>query len=1464
MKRLLIALAAAVAMLTASAKVTDTQSFETSFSDFEPSVAAEDESALVDYDNDGPDFDAPYNFADFGSKYLSLDTGDATLWRTNTAVGNVYFDMALQFNPSASAPELDTENDPTKILLYQNTESNLVILAGPVSDNKPTSYVTTTKVTPGTWARVTVSSSLENDGYVFTVRVNGTPLATAEEVASFPSLTDATEISQIGFAGSGALDDFVARTTDPFLENPAAMIGGEGYASFADALADDPTATVQLQADASMPAPLAYGESISVKLNNHTLSGITTGSLVPVASTSGDVTTYTASYFPRTATAGQDGTTANPYEIADADDLVALQEAILVDAATFSSKSYVQTANIDMTGVEGFYGIGWFASSTSFASVPSGVASNGKTDIPFAGTYDGQGYTNSNVTIVKHSYAGVFNNVSGTVKNLTVQDIDCSGTCSEWGCAIVGNAVGATLQNLTASGSTWGDTPNHNAAGIVVRAQGNTTISGCVNNVALSTTGKRLGGILAFAATSGTVSIQNCTNNAALSSTDGTRGVGGILSSPEAGAGATAVVISGCADFGSETAGASGYTGAIVGSLWSSTHTYTDGGGNTYPASSDVCGSFNEKTVYGLAYALPVTIAEADYLTTVKQADLAAGSTYTLIADVAASETPVYTFESAGTISFNTEKGFTFEGTVAVDTTTLVPAEPVTEGTVTTYGATAGVAAVDNFAYATFDEAVAALEGETEDDFVTLLADVATTLSAGTTLKVKQNGHNLTPSKGADDVIIGYNTVDGVTTYIATEGVASVYHMGTTTWYATFAAAYDAANAITTGDYPTLTVKVGSDFTPAITYSQFFQKIKFESTTEDPITVNLKNAAGTYTMTAVGYQASANVTLVLPTDFTAVNEAYLTGGCTVEVPEGVTLTLASGSSGTLVNIGGLVGAGTLVAPTDAGALANFIASEKYSGWLKAGSWTGTLQCSGNSPEVSFANIANANASIRFCGFTNYIHNAVSTSGFKAVDLVGDGLALVGNYQYGTNTFSAPLTGSGRLYVNVTDSVNGTALKQAVFSGDVSGFAGSIEIAAGANCSVNFGSSPVCSGTRQIGVASGKAVTVAEGATWAASDFIFPGSVTLNGTLVDIDDSTVGKVWNNADGAVLTANVANAFKFGNTTSWVGTYNVNYDNAAAGNAFAMPQNAGATIVINGANGVFKGYPTTGSGAPTVAGPITLNADWTIGDGYPGTANKTTLAKLSGDGSLTTCTKTVSNTVYYEFTELDNYTNGVITISDGTSVTIGRVNVDTTPANNSRVVKITKVEAGVCNDNVPLYVGGVDTGKTLTYDANGAEGEGLYYIVSGGTPVIDPATGKVSADTAEAAAAAGVAVSSDVAAALTTAGVSEETYQGYFTKSAPVYNEATGKYEVTATISETVVSGVEESAIAALTTGATTVTVPAGLYYRITPSADLSTWGEVATDLSKGTAITVTKPSSTGKGFFKVELSAAPFTE
>ena len=843
---------------------------------------------------------------------------------------------------------------------------------------------------------------------------------------------------------------------------------------------------------------------------------------------------------------------------------------------------------------------------------------------------------------------------------------------------------------------------------------------------------------------------------------------------------------------------------------------------------------------------------------------------------------------TVGNTALNTN-GVEWIDLVGVSTNTVSSVAFAGSGSVTSVDADVGigVASVNGVKYGTFDEALAAVASAPEgEQYVELLADASVNFdAAGTTLAVRENSHTLTVTTTGDIAVTRTpNASTGIFTYTTADGVAAVYHAGTNTWYGTFAAAYDAAHAINWGDYPTLTVKVGSDFTPEITYSQFFQKITFVSTTEDPITVNLKNAAGTYTMTAVGYQASSNVKLVLPADFNAVNNAYLTGGCTVEVPEGVTLTLAPGSSSTLSNIGGLVGAGTLVAPTDSGALWNFIASEVYSGWLKAATWTGTVQLSGDMTgleyTVSLANISNANASVRFSGFTNYVHVATSASSFEAIELVGDGLTLAGDYstQNLVWTFTNALKGDGTLNVAVTGNGGGNHLKTIKFTGDVSGFAGNIKFTNGASSDARdvliFGNDS-SSVTQAVVVSSGVVMTNATGKTWNA-----PGGVVVNGTLVANGTVTTTATLDGSGIYEVNATTA-AIKVADT--WTGTYTANFK--ANNNAiFYIPVNASATTVINGVNGEFGGYPVNSSGsAPNVAGSVTLIANWTVDNGWDN--QTTTFSRLSGSGNLTVNgTGSGTTSIPYNITELENYT-GTLGGNRG-AFTIGLVNVATLPADGARVVKMAiGANGSMLSDNVPLYVDGVDTGKTLKYEAAGAEGQGLYYYSDEPTiPVVSPSTNNVvecesatvATNTANAYNANPAAyIKTPAAANIPDGSPAASVYANFFTArpdgtSVVIELKEVGTNALETASTNVAVQVATNLADIAATSTATNVTITGaqpGFYYSVVYDDDLTTLDTAGVKGNRAVANadgTVTLPIPAKKenataGFYRVKVSA-----
>ncbi|MBR4653925.1 MAG: hypothetical protein IKO72_11260 [Kiritimatiellae bacterium] len=677
MKRLQVVFAAAVAVLTASAIVTDTQLFEEDIAGyFRESVPDEDSSGLVDHGT-APAIAAPYPCSGFGSKYLSLDTGDATLWRTNVIEGDVYFDMAMKFTPTAAGDEPESTG---KIVVYMDSDTNVVVISGTsASDQTPvTNTVPVVGLAANAWVRLTISAVQSNNSLLFDVLINGASLNSG---VGYYSLEADTTVKEIGFRGSGAIDDFVARTTDPYYSGAYAARIGEGldcerYANYSDALAD---ALATTTTNASVAITLANDTTIN-------------------------------------------GSSSVPYVIEDLACLLAFQKAML-DNPAVRSLCYVQTADIDMSSVDEFVGIG----TTDTGGPAKGV--------PFAGTYDGQGHKIANVKLSWRKYAGVFNQVNGaTIKNLIGENIGFAATGSgEHGCAMVGNGI-ATLENLL-SRYTGGFsvTNTHNSGGIMVRAEGDSAFINCTNEADLVCCRDKMGGICCFIAPASncTVTFTGCVNTGSYTLVTppaestykpGSNGFAGILGYAQ---GAGDISMQNCEN-----------TGAFVNNLDTTQYnnvvrnaellgfnhcsgTVNDLGGNKFNAANKAVHSKDTGTI-GFKYA---TVDNNVATTTTT---LAKDTTYLLLWDVAASETPVFTLQAAGDyIAFDTSGGYTFAGTVAVADPNMVDVSAATVGTVTTYTAVGGVAVASitkGGATTSYSTVAKALEAAESGDTVVLLA----------------------------------------------------------------------------------------------------------------------------------------------------------------------------------------------------------------------------------------------------------------------------------------------------------------------------------------------------------------------------------------------------------------------------------------------------------------------------------------------------------------------------------------------------------------------------------------------------------------------------------------------------------------------------------------------------------------------------------------------------------------------
>lgn len=242
------------------------------------------------------------------------------------------------------------------------------------------------------------------------------------------------------------------------------------------------------------------------------------------------------------------------YQVADAFQLfwfAGLVNGTLTDGTEQNtSASAVLTADIDLSGET------W---------TPIGSEST-----PYTGTFDGQGYTISGMTIENaESYSGLFGNVTGTVKNFTVTgSITITGDETV---AKVGGAVGS-LGTASAGGTVSGvisgvditvSAGNDHIGGVVGSMPENSspTVENCIytGKITVTVAAGSVAGIVGYIRTG---TIQNCANQGSISvNVGGTGSVGGILGYCNNGR----IYIRNCYNTGAISADGTDNVGAIVG-----------------------------------------------------------------------------------------------------------------------------------------------------------------------------------------------------------------------------------------------------------------------------------------------------------------------------------------------------------------------------------------------------------------------------------------------------------------------------------------------------------------------------------------------------------------------------------------------------------------------------------------------------------------------------------------------------------------------------------------------------------------------------------------------------------------------------------------------------------------------------------------------------------------------------------
>lgn len=205
---------------------------------------------------------------------------------------------------------------------------------------------------------------------------------------------------------------------------------------------------------------------------------------------------------------GGDGSLANPFQISNSTQLENIAFFINEPEVIY----YIQTSNIDLGG-----------SSTPW------------TPIPFAGQYNGNGYTISNLYVNNTSAAALFTILSSgsSISNVILSNVNLTSTGSIG--ALVAQMSGGTISNCSASG-TINSSPNTSSVGGIVGEMDGGTITSCSSSINISITPTTLAG---FSSIGGLIGQMCADSSITLSSSSTT---GNISSSSGRIGGATAEI----------------------------------------------------------------------------------------------------------------------------------------------------------------------------------------------------------------------------------------------------------------------------------------------------------------------------------------------------------------------------------------------------------------------------------------------------------------------------------------------------------------------------------------------------------------------------------------------------------------------------------------------------------------------------------------------------------------------------------------------------------------------------------------------------------------------------------------------------------------------------------------------------------------------------------------------------------
>ncbi len=242
------------------------------------------------------------------------------------------------------------------------------------------------------------------------------------------------------------------------------------------------------------------------------------------------------------------GTSGDPYLVSSA--------SLLNEVRNNLTAYYKQTADIDISSYSNWSKIGTAITSGNY----------------FAGTYDGDGYkiTGLTITSTTTSYNGLFGVIGtgGTVKNLSVSG-SISGVTQAGIGLLAGYNFGGAVENCNSSGAV--STANNNAGGLLGTASG--SVSKCYSTASVTATGtasSNIGGFIGACLTSSPV-VSECysTGNVSNSTTSASSNTGGFL-------GMATWNVANCYSTGNVTSSGGGRAGGFMGATGTVSGTITN------------------------------------------------------------------------------------------------------------------------------------------------------------------------------------------------------------------------------------------------------------------------------------------------------------------------------------------------------------------------------------------------------------------------------------------------------------------------------------------------------------------------------------------------------------------------------------------------------------------------------------------------------------------------------------------------------------------------------------------------------------------------------------------------------------------------------------------------------------------------------------------------------------------------